>query len=1486
MFLTTILLCLALTTFMAAVNADQGKDNNDLADQVCKAQCIHLKQNCGQLLGCGDAKFDVSKHCPETCATSSDSPTQLPATTLSTPASCTPPCLYITNITSVLRLRLNSTTGKRYSESAQAETLFQSSGHIRSLEIDSHNKKVFWGDFRYHTINCSDLDGGNRKSVLTYAIGYAQGISADWTSNNVYWTDSLMHLVEVADYEGKHRKVLFALDKESEPRGILANPKSRHLFWTDWGKEPKIERSTLHGTDRVAIVTKNLTWPNDLAIDHTSERLYWVDAKYDYLYSVDYDGKNMKLHYELMFNQGIVHPYSLAYSTKNHAIYLSDWQTDRVYVDTLMDGHNVTSVFQNRGKQKNIGQIRLHEDYTDAGITKPCATNRCSHMCFNAGQTYKCGCPTGWELSSDDEVCVESKRSYEIYFADSFANTVNHLVKYEGQDGFSIKPLPNITHEGLQSPLALDFDSTPDSRYVYWADHKKEKVYRMHENGGKFETLITGQVTYGLAIDKINKLLYWFKDNKDLVVSSVTGEDIKTMFAGLHSPRDIALYEEKGLIFFNDHYDGRIYRINADGTGLKSYKSTRKTAITGIAVDKIENRLYWCDSESYSIQSIDISLVSSTRKLVVQKTTYFYGRFWLVTQDSHVVEPFDLSISGDQMFWTDTYKRAIFSADKRSGGRIDYVTGGLDHPRDLHVVKDIAVNESKIIYKISHLMNIGSSSKARCFTSCAATTFFKSSVKEPEKCPVGYKQTNYGVKCAEATDSFGANFKCKCKDWMSCAQRGFSDVYGCPPQYQNPVMLFKVRECKQTVKPGYCPYDEKCVKMLASAACKNDDDCAGENKCCLTTCGSPICQKPLQKSDHACTVRNGGCSHHCVVGPSNGQPKCLCPDKMYLEADGKTCTDERPVEYVCPANNEVGACIYDPLKNCLDNKECNDGKMCCSRGCGSECVQSIQKSCKLEKDSGPCRAAITKWYFNSASQRCEKFTYGGCNGNLNRFDTELECRTSCTPEDKRNICYKPKDAGPCEALQSSYYFNSITNRCEKFSYGGCKGNENRFTTLEKCQKTCHAIKPRKLCTSNPCKNGGSCTESDSQICKCPKYFAGKYCEINAESNIVKMVLESSTPVTVEEFKETMKKTLIDYCEDFKCESKSDVSKKRKRRRSVPVSYIKDIVIFDFITDNKRQTVTFAVLYADKTGQLTTLSSAHIKEGISTDDDADHLFNAQTGKIQFLDVSTPRGRTRSNSRVNLAVGLIIACIILVILVMAAWYIKKKRLFTKEAPTTCGANELGPVSFENRLYDDLHSDKVQLPESNNRPAVEQNHYTTPQEAGVSTSLGEYASPMPLPATLGDYAEIAGAKFPPAEGATVGAVYEEPDIKKAPPQRDWVQFTDDGDNMNKPPITDFVTPQYTDPYDLGKYEPGSLPSYPPSYRSSPPETPSHSVSLADMKNADYELPDIDGDINKTTPRLSNSPIKNLDNNNKITLESTRQFSVTSNDGDHTEA
>uniref|UniRef100_A0A7M5V0F3 Uncharacterized protein n=1 Tax=Clytia hemisphaerica TaxID=252671 RepID=A0A7M5V0F3_9CNID len=49
--------CLDLTT-----------DENEIAEKVCKMKCIDMKRNCGQVLGCGDRRFDVSKHCPKTCA--------------------------------------------------------------------------------------------------------------------------------------------------------------------------------------------------------------------------------------------------------------------------------------------------------------------------------------------------------------------------------------------------------------------------------------------------------------------------------------------------------------------------------------------------------------------------------------------------------------------------------------------------------------------------------------------------------------------------------------------------------------------------------------------------------------------------------------------------------------------------------------------------------------------------------------------------------------------------------------------------------------------------------------------------------------------------------------------------------------------------------------------------------------------------------------------------------------------------------------------------------------------------------------------------------------------------------------------------------------------------------------------------------------------------------------------------------------------------
>eukprot|EP00045_Choanoeca_perplexa_P018108 m.278150 g.278150 ORF g.278150 m.278150 type:complete len:3200 (+) comp17717_c0_seq1:80-9679(+) len=51
--------------------------------------------------------------------------------------------------------------------------------------------------------------------------------------------------------------------------------------------------------------------------------------------------------------------------------------------------------------------------------------------------------------------------------------------------------------------------------------------------------------------------------------------------------------------------------------------------------------------------------------------------------------------------------------------------------------------------------------------------------------------------------------------------------------------------------------------------------------------------------------------------------------------------------------------------------------------------------CQLPKQVGPCKALIPRWYFNKATQRCERFDYGGCGANANNFETQAACESRC-----------------------------------------------------------------------------------------------------------------------------------------------------------------------------------------------------------------------------------------------------------------------------------------------------------------------------------------------------------------------------------------------------------------------------------------------------------------------------------------------------------
>ncbi|UYV63954.1 hypothetical protein LAZ67_2006131 [Cordylochernes scorpioides] len=113
---------------------------------------------------------------------------------------------------------------------------------------------------------------------------------------------------------------------------------------------------------------------------------------------------------------------------------------------------------------------------------------------------------------------------------------------------------------------------------------------------------------------------------------------------------------------------------------------------------------------------------------------------------------------------------------------------------------------------------------------------------------------------------------------------------------------------------------------------------------------------------------------------------------------------------------------------------------------------SRPNECYLSYDLGACFLYQTKYYFDNEAKTCKKFTYTGCGGNDNRFNTWEECMGRCNG--KKMECYERLDSGKCDSAFSRFYYDYETNSCKSFTFGGCGGNRNNFCTRQECVEFC------------------------------------------------------------------------------------------------------------------------------------------------------------------------------------------------------------------------------------------------------------------------------------------------------------------------------------------------------------------------------------------------------------------------------------------------
>ena len=54
----------------------------------------------------------------------------------------------------------------------------------------------------------------------------------------------------------------------------------------------------------------------------------------------------------------------------------------------------------------------------------------------------------------------------------------------------------------------------------------------------------------------------------------------------------------------------------------------------------------------------------------------------------------------------------------------------------------------------------------------------------------------------------------------------------------------------------------------------------------------------------------------------------------------------------------------------------------------------LDESCSLVPDPGLCQAAFPRYFYNSETEKCTQFLWGGCGGVV-PFETLAECKKAC-----------------------------------------------------------------------------------------------------------------------------------------------------------------------------------------------------------------------------------------------------------------------------------------------------------------------------------------------------------------------------------------------------------------------------------------------------------------------------------------------------------